>query len=404
MLALCLAVAPAAPAQDAPPDHHLHAAAAGGGWSWSTDANVFVGFNLQQRKFADFASWESQNWMMVTGEHTLGAGRLIVHGMFSLEPLTVGRYVYAVNGQTIHAGGSPELFQTGESYQGTPLVNYQHPHDLFSGLGATYKIDGPRVSYTFGADLVGEPTLGPTAFMHRESGRDNPQAPLTHHYLDSTHITPGVLRAGVDISGFTLEASAFRGEEPDENRFDIERPRIDSWAGRVGWHRGPWQAQFSGGHVHLPEWFEPYDHTKFTASVAFDGDLASRPFAATLAWGESREFTPYRGIGDGYLSEWTLRPTNRWSTYGRLEIARKEILGLGAHPKGFSHPHIFSDVDALTLGAIRDLPFVAWGRLGLGGDVTLYHMSPDMLVYYGGSHSYHAFLRWRPATAAAHVH
>ena len=100
--------------------------------------------------------------------------------------------------------------------------------------------------------------------MHRESARDNPQVPLTHHDMDSTHITEGVLRAGVETGPMTFEASVFRGEEPDQddNRYNIETPALDSWAARVSWHRGPWQAQFSGGHLHKPEWFEPYETTR----------------------------------------------------------------------------------------------------------------------------------------------
>lgn len=34
-------------------------------------------------------------------------------------------------------GGSPQTFQTGESYLGAPLINYQHPHEFVMGLGAT---------------------------------------------------------------------------------------------------------------------------------------------------------------------------------------------------------------------------------------------------------------------------
>ena len=90
------------------------------------------------------------------------------------------------------------------------------------GLGATYRFDVGGVKYTLGADVVGAPALGPTAFMHRDSARDNPSAPLTHHYIDSTHITYGVLRSGVEIGQIMVEASAFRGEEPDENRLNIE--------------------------------------------------------------------------------------------------------------------------------------------------------------------------------------
>ena len=373
-------------------------------WVWTTDANVFFGFNYQDRRYSDFAAWESQNWFMATAEHPVGRGRLVVAGMLSLEPLTIGRYVYLVGGPRFRPGGSPQLFQTGESYQRIPLVDFQHPHDLIATLGATYRIPGERVTWAFGVDAVGTPTLGPVPFMHRESARNNPQVPLTHHQLDSTHSTPGVVRLGVEVSGWTLETSAFRGEEPDEQRYDIDPPRLDSWAGRVGWRHGPWQAQFSGGSLHAPEWFEPYDQTRLTASIAFNQPIASRPFAATLAWGETREYTPSRGILDGYLLEWDLRATRSLSTYGRTEIAKKEIFGHGFHPRGVGHPHIVSNITAVTVGAVHDLSFFRWGRFGIGGDVTVYGMSPELEGPFGGSKSFHAFLRWRAPGSAAHIH
>ena len=373
-------------------------------WTWTADANVFVGFNHQTRLFADFAAWESQNWFMGTGDRDLGPGRLTILGMASLEPFTVGKLVYA-GGLKISAGGSPQLFQTGESFEGVPLVNYQHPHDLIMGAGATYRIVRPNVAYYVGADLVGSPTLGPTPFMHRPSARNNPQAPLSHHFLDSTHITSGVVRGGVAPGNFGFEASVFRGEEPDENRLDIDQPRLDSWAARVSWRGGPWQAQFSGGRLHEPEWFEPYDMTRLTASIAFEGTVGSRPLAATMAWGENREFTPFKGISFGYLLEADFLATGATSVYGRAEKVRKQILGLGFHPKGFGHPHVNADIDAITIGAVRDLPWVRLGRLGLGADLTLYRMGPDMVLFYDGARSAHVFIRWRPGgTAVMHVH
>jgi hypothetical protein len=403
---LCLSlIAARAAAQDEPPEHqHPAVSTADPVWTWGGDANAFVGYNYQQRLFADFSAWESQNWFMGSGERPLGSGRLTLQGMLSLEPFTIGKFVY-LGGQSFTAGGSPQLFQTGESYRGAPLVNYQHPHDLIMGLGATYRLERPRLTYVFGADLVGSPTLGPTAFMHRDSARDNPQVPLAHHFLDSTHITTGVLRGGVDTSGFTFEASVFRGEEPNENRLNIDTPRLDSWAARVGWRRGSWTAQLSGGRLHEPEWFEPYNMTRLTASIGFTGSIGSRPAAATLAWGENREFTPFRGVADAYLFEADVRATGATSLYGRVEAARKEILGLGYHPKGFGHPHIFSDIDAFTIGAIRDLPFARVGHIGFGADITIYRMSPDMAVYFDRSRSFHVFLRWRPnAPSTAHGH
>jgi hypothetical protein len=372
-------------------------------WSWTTDANVFFGYNFQQRRYADFAAWESQNWGMLEGMRRIGRGRLTIDAMFSVEPWTVGRLVYSGTIRLPPFGGSPQLFQTGESYQQIPLVNIQHPHDLVMGLGATYRVELNRVTYFFGADLVGSPALGPTAFMHRESARSNPQVPLTHHDLDSTHITPGVLRAGVTAGPITFEGSVFRGAEPDDNRSNIEKPALDSWSARISWHRGPWQAQLSGGLLHEPEWFDPYDVTRLTASIGYNGQFASRPFSATAAWGENREFNGFQNVEDGYLLEWDLRATGASTVYGRAEVTNKHLFGLISHPKGFTHPHAYSDVDALTLGFLRDLPIPAT-RLGIGGDVTLYHTSPDLIQYYGGSRSYHVFLRWRPGISGAHVH
>jgi len=404
------------PEPDQPPHDHMAAVEPGEGWTWTTDANVFVGYNYQNRLFADFSAFESQNWFMLSGSRKAGPGRLTVMGMLSLEPLTIGTFVdaggervYAVSptGERVRYGGSPQLFQTGESYQGAPFVNVQHPHDLVMGLGLTYRIEQPKVAYVFGADLVGSPTLGPVPFMHRESARDNPQVPLTHHDMDSTHITPGVLRAGVETGSMTFETSVFRGEEPDQddNRFNIETPRLNSWAARIGWHSGPWQAQFSGGYLHEPEWFEPYDQTRFTASIGFDGTVASRPLAATLAWGQQREHNGFDDHADGYLLEWDLRATNRTSFYGRVEASAKQIFGLGLHPKGFNHKHFYSHIDPLTLGAVRDVAPVRWGRLGVGADVTVYRMSEDLIQYFDGSRSFHVFLRWRPSySPVAHVH
>jgi len=387
----------AAFAQEPPPEsnphHHEPAPVTRGAWSWTSDANLLFGYNYQQRKYADFSAWESQNWFMLEGGRRLGTGRLDVLGMASLEPFT------------IPAAGSPQLFQTGESYQLVPLVNAQHPHDLLMGLGATYRIERSRVTYIVGGDLVGSPALGPTAFMHRPSARDNPQAPLSHHSLDSTHITPGVVRFGVEAGPMTFEGSVFRGEEPDEHRLDVDQPRLNSWSARIGWRRGPWRAQVSGGRLHEPEWFEPYMVTRLTASVEFDGAIRKMPLAATAAWGENREFNGFDNTDDSYLFEWTLRPTNAWSTYGRGEQAKKQIFGLGLHPRGFTHPHFYSRIDALTIGVVRDLPIARGRRIGIGADVTAYRTSPELTELYDGSHSFHVFLRWRPGSApAAHAH
>jgi hypothetical protein len=254
---------------------------------------------------------------MLAADRQTAGGRLSANLMLSLEPFTM------------HDRGSPQLFQTGESYQRTPLVHFQHQHDLLMGLGVTYAFTRPRITYT-----------------------------------------PGVVRAGVGVGSLTAEASVFRGAEPDENRIDVERPRLDSWATRVRWRRGPWDAQVSGGRLRQPEWFEPYDATRITASVSFDGQVRSRPLAMTLAWGENRQFNGFNGNVDGFLLEADLRATAASAVYGRVEVTAKELFGLGPHPKEFAHRHWFSDVRA-----------------------------PDILRYFGSSRSFHVFLRWRPQSS-----
>src|SRR5687768_4862072 len=143
--------------------------------------------------------------------------------MVSLEPATIGKRGY------------PLIGQTGETADGeTPLIDRQHPHDLFMELAASYSLTlGPKSSAFLYAALPGEPALGPPAFMHRASGAELPESPLSHHWLDATHITFGVMTAGVVWDRLKLEASAFRGQEPDEDRWDIEKPRLDSWSGRL---------------------------------------------------------------------------------------------------------------------------------------------------------------------------
>ena len=422
LVACCLTAAPVRGQQTddpepPPPSHdHQHQMMPSDGWTWSADANFIVGYNYQQRKFADFWAWESQNWIMTSVARPIGSGRLQLNGMFSLEPWTVGYLVYAhgldgpervyafdSSGAQKPLGGSPQVFQTGESYLGSPLINIQHPHDLVMEAGATYRFEAGAAKYVLGADVVGEPALGPPVFMHRESARDNPSAPLTHHYMDSTHVSYGVLRSGVEIGQVMVEASAFRGAEPDENRLNIEAPRLDSWSSRISWRKGPWQAQFSGGHLHVPEWFEPYDTTRLTASIAFNGDVGSKPLAAMVAWGQNRELN---FALDGYLAEWDWRLSRFDTFYGRGESVLKEIFGLGVHPAGLiNHPRNFSQINALTIGYVRELPIPGANRFGVGADITVYDTSQDLVEYYGSPKSYHVFLRWRPGgTAPAHIH
>jgi hypothetical protein len=390
LIVMCL-IAPRALAQ-APGEHQHTAAANADSWVWTTDASAFFGYNYQRRQFLDDSSWESQNWLMASVARPAARGHVTIDAMLSLEPFTMAKR------------GSPQLFQTGESYNGLPLVNRQHPHDLLMALGATYRATTAGVGITLGADLVGTPTLGPVPFMHRESARDNPQVPISHHFLDSTHIAPGVVRFGVDMRGVVLEASAFRGAEPDEDRTNIERPRLDSWAVRAQYVRGSWRAQVSGGRLHRPEWWEAFDESRTTASLSFDRTIGSRAVSATAAWGRNRHHNSFNQHADAFLAEATVRVSERSTVYGRTELAAKNLFPEGPHGPGDVHPHFFQDVTASTMGYVHDVATTQAGRFGVGADVVLYTMPPAIEQFWGGSYSWHVFLRWRPQSAAAHQH
>jgi hypothetical protein len=366
--------------------HAHHPTAAPAAWRWHADANVFVGVNHQDRKFRDFTVWEAQNWLMVGAERASEDRRFRLKGMLSFEPLTLRDL------------GSPQVFQTGETYQGGALIDYQHPHDLVMELGADLRVAMGAVAIFAGADLVGSPTLGPPAFMHRPSAAFNPQAPLAHHHLDATHITPGVVRGGLELGAWRFEGSWFRGREPDEDRLNLDLGAPDSFAMRLAWASGPWSAQVSGGWLTEPELITPFDATRLTASLSY----ARGRLAWMAAFGQNREI---HGNLEAYLLEATWRKTPRDAFYTRVESMAKDILDAGFHPVGTFHPHRQSQVTAATLGYVRDLVQNKFGAFGIGGDLTGYLVPSNLRGAYGTSPlSAHAFLRYRARPNSAHVH
>jgi hypothetical protein len=369
-------------ATDAWAQHEQHTPdPAGTTWAWRGAAQVFLNVNLQERRFTDFHQAESQNWFMGTGARRVGSGVLSLVGMLSLEPFSLRDL------------GSAQVFQTGETYEGAPLIDYQHPHDLLMQLSASYRraLDTHyRLRLT--AAVVGEPALGPTVFMHRASALPNPTVPLTHHQLDSTHITPGVFTAALDAPAWSVEASAFRGREPDEDRLDVDLGAIDSWSVRGVGRRGGWLAQASGGRLHDPDAIEPGDVTRLTASVEYVGAPAGRDTAFTLAWGVNRDRF---GSEAGWLLEGTLALTDAGTVYVRGEIADKHVLDAGgAHPPGFAHPHVLSRVGAWTTGYEHRLSQGRFGRFAVGGDLTLHYTPDNLSESYGHPVSIHLFIRW----------
>ncbi|HKC55780.1 MAG TPA: hypothetical protein VKC35_06630 [Vicinamibacterales bacterium] len=395
MLVCFLALASIASAQTMPNMPGMqHAAPATPGWHGTADASVFFGFNDQERKFRDFQAWESQNWLMGDAVHPLARGTFHAIGMLSLEPFT------------LHRIGSPQVFQTGETFRSAPLKDFQHPHDLIMGLGADYTRTSGAVAWYAGADLVGSPTLGPPPFMHRPSAYGNPQAPLAHHFLDSTHITPGVVRGGIDTRGVGVEGSWFHGHEPDEDRTDIDLGALDSYAMRLSWAGGPWSTQASAARLKLPEAITPYDADRLTGSISYTlGPTGSAPLrltAFTFAFGQNREI---HGNFEAYLFEATIEAWPRGLVYTRAESADKDILDAGFHPRGVFHRHRHSQVGALTAGYLFTLLETKAGRFEAGADVTAYSVPQNLQDSYGSPSSYHVFVHYSlRGPSGGHVH
>jgi hypothetical protein len=386
-LALVVLLASPAAAQDPAHQHDPTSQA----WEWGVEGTVFAGYNYQRRKFTDFDEVESQNWLMTSLAKSFGSSsRVRFNAMWSLEPFTMRDI------------GSPQVFQTGETFNNAPLVDYQHPHDLIMNLGGVFSRAAGRVTWTISAYAVGPAPIGPATFMHRPSAAENPQAPLSHHYLDATHITPGVVSIGLELDAFRFEAGAFHGREPDEDRLDLDTAALDSYGARLSWADGPWSIQLSGADLKTPEGLSPYDASRITASVShFKGD-ERQSFAWMAAFGQNREVF---GNLEAYLIE-GMRRMGDHAYYARGEVVQKDILDAGFHPFGVAHTHRPSRVGALTLGYIRDVAVRRWGSLGIGGDATGYLVPDNLSDSYGSPISFHVFVRYRgkAGTIPPHVH
>lgn len=284
--------------------------------------------------------------------------------------------------------GYPILLAAGETADGvSALVDRQHPHDLFMELSASYsRRIGARGSAFIYAGLPGEPAFGPPAFMHRLSIMDSPEAPITHHWLDSTHITFGVVTAGIVYGPWRLEASRFKGREPDQYRWGIERPRLDSTAVRLALNpTAQLSLQASYAHQRSPEQLEPDDdQEKWSVSAIWTRRLGEVGYlAATLAWGRKQNIHAdgdRDAAQDAVFAEATWRLDDRWTVFGRGEVIESdELLAL----PGTAHGPVFT-VGKVSAGAIHHFRLTASVRLGLGGLVARSIVPGPLDPSYGG--------------------
>jgi hypothetical protein len=320
----------------------------------------------------------SASMAMLMAQRPMGEdGTLELKGMMSLDPL-------------MGANGYPLLFATGETANGrNPLIDRQHPHDLFMELSASYsrKLSDQDSVFVY-AGLPGEPALGPPAFMHRFSGADIPEAPITHHWLDSTHIAYGVVTGGYIQGPWKIEGSVFRGREPDQYRYDIEGPRLDSVAARLTYNPAPnWSFQTSWGYLKSPEQLTPnIDENRLTASGTYNLPFGDNVWATTFAWGRKMSHPGHTLHGFLLESEVVLYDTHTF--LARAErVAEDELF-----EDGPLLGQVFT-VEKVSLGYIRDFHLDEHLKLGIGGLVSRYDYPSALDRAYGDPTSYMIFVR-----------
>ena len=341
-----------------------HPGTTAGGWQFMQDGIVFTEFNRQggHRGGKEFAV---PNWWMGMGARSAGNGMVTFTGMFSLDPATLGK------------DGYREIFQVGESVDGAPLIDHQHPHDLLMQLAVSWRVPlTSSTGFTIAGGPVGEPALGPVAFMHRPSASDNPFAPLSHHIFDSTHISFGVVTAAVDHGPWVVEGSVFNGREPDEDRWNFDFGPLDSVSGRV-WFRPTdrWEFQVSSGHLTHPEALEPGNIQRTTASASWFARNGDDYTAVTAAYGVNASDHGRRHAVFGEIT----KHAGLDSFYGRAEVLQVETAVLLREPMS----DVRDIVGAFTGGGVRDI--LRWKGFegGLGGAATFYAVPQRMTSTYG---------------------
>jgi hypothetical protein len=355
------------------------------GWHFMQDGILFAGWNHQggPRGGDEFVA---PNWWMGMASRDTSRGRLTFTGMLSLDAGTLGR------------DGYREIFQAGETLDGVPVIDRQHPHDLFMQLAAVWRIPFGRASgVTIAGGPVGEPALGPVAFMHRASADDNPTAPLAHHLLDSSHIAFGVVTAAFDHGPFVVEGSVFNGREPDDNRWNFDFGALDSFSGRL-WYRptSTWELQVSSGRLKDAEALEPGNVVRTTASAQWTRVHANDVAAVTVAYGRNDRDG---GSRNGVLVEGA-RQKGRTTLYGRFEVLQVEtsLLLTGQVP---DHDAAQDTLAAVTLGVTRSIVRRRGFDGAIGADVTFYATPSSLRTTYSpGPVSFHVFFRLRPPTGA----
>ena len=355
---------------DASPMNAYHSSS--GPWTLMAHGMIF-GMYDKQRGLRGSSEFASVNWgMLMLGHQTTGT-KVQLRGMLSAEPWTV------------RDGGYPLLLQTGETYKGQPLRDRQHPHDLFMEIaGSVEHAVTSDVGISLYAAPVGEPASGPVAFPHRPIAMYDPLAPLGHHWQDATHITFGVITAGLFTRSVRLEGSIFNGREPDEDRtdFDYEGASLDSYAGRLTWNpTASWSLSGSYAYLKSPETLDPGEsQRRVTASVLGAHKLGSvAELWTALVFGANKHESS-DDLEPSYLAEASLQLAGMHTLFGRAEYVKKgsDDLVLGA-----SGPQGEFGITTLSGGYMLEVGQASKVRLGIGGRGSVNFLPVELKSFYG---------------------
>jgi hypothetical protein len=322
----------------------------------------------------------SENMFMFTAQKDFGIGTFALRNMISIEPATIG------------CQGYPLLLQTGETCNGkSPLIDRQHPHDFLMELAAVYTLRFSSENSLFAYfGYPGEPALGPPAYIHRFSAFFNPEAPITHHWLDSTHITFGVATLGYVHDKIKIDTSIFTGREPDQHRWNFDKARFDSYSARISINpTKSIAAQISHGFLKSPEALEPKVNThRTTASISYNKAWENSNWQTTAAWGLNSN-TPGHHLNGGLL-ESAIEMNSQHVIFGRAEYVAKDELFIPPSP----HAHKVFNVGKVDLGYIFEFPCIPYTLWGVGVVGSASFVPSSIRHAYGGTPlSYMAFLR-----------
>ncbi len=324
-----------------------------GSWDMMVQGIAFAQFDDQggPRGATQFGSL---NWGMLMATHSVAGGALQLRGMFSLDALGVT------------GAGYPLLLQSGEEYQGALIHDRQHPHDAFMELGAQYaRSISKSLTVSLYAAPVGEPALGPVAYIMRPSAMDNPEAPIGHHWQDATHVSFGVLSASVATARWKAEGSWFNGREPDDQRWNFDPIRLDSWSGRLTFAPDQqWSASASFGFLKSPDSSEPtiWVHragASLSRGMKVDG---GGQWSTTLVWGGNLR-SDESSMSNSGLLESEISLDNRNTFFGRVERVQKSARELALTDAPFAaQPSRRFSVSEYSLGYVRGFARAMEGR------------------------------------------